>query len=199
MLLDIFDSLTLSVTHFCQLSYNYITKYSDKYLINDYVKRYKSYVDASVHLNEYLENFNVLVNSVYEQLSNNSVSPKFSIFRLMTITWNREVLQKLESDQFSGKIANLFDDVFSHELSYYLADEHSLKSENSNEFDSLGDFQHDVSINSISTNYSTNINSVSINNSVIFNVSNTNADLINILTPKECQTFLKEKSKLFSQ
>lgn len=169
-------------------------------LLNEYLKRYKAYIDASTHLNEYLENFNVLINSVYEHLTQSvTVYPKFSVFRLMIITWNREVLHKLEQDQLSGKIANLFDEILNQEAGQI--DESSFNP--CHDYELNGDCQNDVSINSISTNYSHNVNSLtsSINSSVIINVVPCNVDGPNLNSTKlgEKQSGLKEMTKLFEQ
>jgi hypothetical protein len=117
-LLFILNCINLSVTQFCQLSYNYINKYEqyDQFFINEYTKRYRSYVEAAIYLNEYLENLNVLVNYVYdanEQIY--STLPKFSVMRLMMTTWNREVYGKL-GKIYSEKLSNLYEVYFSKEV-----------------------------------------------------------------------------------
>jgi len=52
--------------------------------VNEYVKRYKSFVDTAIYMNDYLENLNVIVNYVYDILWKGFPSfPKFSILRFM--------------------------------------------------------------------------------------------------------------------
>jgi hypothetical protein len=117
-LLFILNNLNLSITHFCQLSYNYIHEVgkNDQIFINEYTKRYRSYVEAAIYLNDYLENLNVLVNYVYE--TNEQIYttlPKFSVMRLMMTTWNREVYNKL-GKTYAEKLSNLYEVYFSREL-----------------------------------------------------------------------------------
>jgi hypothetical protein len=117
-LLFILNSLNLSVTHFCQLSFNYIRKFEqfDQFFINEYTKRYRSYVEAAIYLNDYLENLNVLVNYVYDTNEQfYSTLPKFSVMRLMMTTWNREVYGKL-GRVYSDKLSNLYEVYFSKEM-----------------------------------------------------------------------------------
>jgi hypothetical protein len=89
----------------------------DQFFINEYTKRYRSFVEAAMYLNDYLENLNVIVNLVYdanEQIY--STLPKFSVMRLMMSTWNREVFSKLGSI-YSDKLSNLYEVYFSKEIS----------------------------------------------------------------------------------
>jgi hypothetical protein len=117
-LLFILNNLNLSLTHFCQLSFNYINKYEnyDHAFINEYTKRYRSYVDTAMYLNDYLENLNVLVNCVYdvnEQIY--TTLPKFSVMRFMMTTWNREVFGKLDG-VYSDRLANISEIYFNKEF-----------------------------------------------------------------------------------
>lgn len=69
---------------------------SDQLFLSEYLKRYKSFFDAAIHINEEMENLNVLVNYLYENSFQHYPStPKFSIYRLMVVIWNREVLHPL--------------------------------------------------------------------------------------------------------
>ena len=80
------NCLSLSITHFCKISFSYLFKYinDDNMFVNEYVKRYKSFVDTAIYMNDYLENLNVIVNYVYDILWKGFPSfPKFSILRFM--------------------------------------------------------------------------------------------------------------------
>jgi hypothetical protein len=73
-------------------------------------------------MNDYLENLNVLVNYSYEILNEHyPTNPKFSVLRLMMSTWNREVLNKINSPCNKGypiceKIVNLYSNFLTKEL-----------------------------------------------------------------------------------
>jgi len=78
--------------------------------LNEYIKRYRSFIDAALYLNDKFENFNVLINYLYENLSpneNNDNLPKFSILRLMLGIWDKEVLSKL-FDSIKAKTVNQY-------------------------------------------------------------------------------------------
>lgn len=64
-------------------------------------------MESAISLDEMLENMNVLVNQVYETLYPDSPSnPKFSIYRLMIIIWNREVLAPLTDLKSESNLVN---------------------------------------------------------------------------------------------
>jgi hypothetical protein len=96
--LYLLNSIVLSLTYFCKLNYMMICKYSynDGLYMDSYIKRYKNFVESAIYLNEIFENLNVLVNYLYESLFKGCPGrPKFSIYRMMIIIWNREVNNRL--------------------------------------------------------------------------------------------------------
>lgn len=109
------------IIYFCKHSFNYILKYgnkseegsqvNDQYFFDEYIKRYKSFTDAAIHINEQLENLNVLVNYLYESnFQNFSCFPKFTVYRLCMTVWFQEVLTPLANGQsdLCGKLLKLF-------------------------------------------------------------------------------------------
>jgi hypothetical protein len=167
----ILNSLFLTIIHFCKVSYSYIMIHqnNDVIFLNEYIKRCKSYVEAAIHLNTFLENLNVLVNFSYDLLNQNSHrQPKFSVLRFMIITWNREVLEKINCKDkdfpILEKSMNMYENFLRREIiSYSSLSEEFLNNKgidskeqenfiggeyiNNNEFDNL-------SMISGSTNYS---------------------------------------------
>jgi hypothetical protein len=97
-ILCLLHSIVLTMVHFCKLSFQYIIKYQndEKFFLDSFIKRYQSYVEAAIYINENLENINVVVNYLYETLFKDYPNnPKFSIYRLMIIIWHREVTTPL--------------------------------------------------------------------------------------------------------
>lgn len=93
-LLFIINSIYLTIVHFCKTSrelikYSYsLSEYHKKpeIFVDEYLKRYKAFIDVSIYLNDYLENLNVIMNYTYEYFwENYQTFPKFSILRLMVI------------------------------------------------------------------------------------------------------------------
>lgn len=173
-LIFILNCLNLTVTHFCQVSYGYIMKYfnNDTLFLNEYTKRYKSFVDSATYLNDYLENLNVLVNYSYEILHENlPCFPKFSVLRLMILTWNRKVLNKINSPSnncypICEKVINLYSSYLTKELNKInltnsifslnesLFSQKLKNSHNLNCMDINFDDEDNISMMSESTNYS---------------------------------------------
>jgi hypothetical protein len=114
----IINSIFTKISIFCKFSYEYIKKYQnhnnnnnttqnsnssdnqneilDQLLLDEYLKRSKSYFEAAKYLDEQLENLNVVVNYIYEnEFKNYPCFPKFSFYRFMVIIWNKEVLTPL--------------------------------------------------------------------------------------------------------
>jgi hypothetical protein len=167
----ILNSLFLTIINFCKVSYSYIMIHqnNDVIFLNEYIKRCKSYVEAAIHLNTFLENLNVVVNYSYDLLNQNSHrQPKFSVLRFMIITWNREVLEKINCKDkdflILEKSMNMYENFLRREIiSYSSLSEEFLNNKgidskeqenfiggeyiNNNEFDNL-------SMISGSTNYS---------------------------------------------
>ena len=167
-ILFILGSILLSVTHFCKLSYNYIKKYVKNYkaFLNEYTKRYKSYIESAIYLNDYLENLNVIVNLLYEMKVCLNF-PKFSVFKMMIISWNREVLDNFNKfNIFSENLLTISDDYYKIQFQkilkpYNLIDhEYDLKSDISYIIFNRGS-KDNTNISDNSTLSNTNISSIS--------------------------------------
>ena len=114
-ILSLLNSIVLTLTFFCKLSYRYIIKYqhNDRLFIDCFIKRYKSYVEACTYLNKTLENLNVLVNYLYETLfKDHPNNPKFSIYRLMIVIWHREVTTPLTDLNIEKNLVNMILKIF---------------------------------------------------------------------------------------
>ncbi len=167
----------LTITHFCKHSLQYILKYSnnEQAMLGEYVKRYKSYTECSTYLNEYLENLNVMVNKIYDCHSTETVH-KFNIFKLMIITWNREVLNKL-NNQLVEKLVNQYDIYFTRDFHRLNLNDICFKREDSEEMDNISNMSmisgrsRKISFDLHSETGSTNI-SISKNSSNLSNESN---------------------------
>ena len=80
------NSIILTVTHFCKTTFYilYNLKNQDNIvIITEYIRRYKAFVDYAIFFNEEMENFNVIVNYLYDYFFKNKPIPsKFSLIRL---------------------------------------------------------------------------------------------------------------------
>ena len=122
-LITLLITLFLSISYFCMLTYlEIINQNSEILLLDNFIKRYKSFVDGAIHINNKLENLNVIINLIYEKLLNGSQSlePKFSIYRLMLILYNRIIINPL-TDQTQNKnvikiTSNIYDIYLKKEL-----------------------------------------------------------------------------------
>lgn len=80
-------SMILTVTHFCRTTFNILLsnrQVKAHIFLNEYSKRFRSYIEFAAHINEQLENINVLVNYAYDSVFNEKeqIFPKFSVLRL---------------------------------------------------------------------------------------------------------------------
>lgn len=85
-ILSLLNSIVLTITFFCKLSFNFINKFShvEPLFLDCYVKKYKSYLEAAIKINQISENLNVIVNYLYETIHKDyPKNPKFSMYRLM--------------------------------------------------------------------------------------------------------------------
>lgn len=183
-LIFLLNSLFLTIIHFCKVTYLYIMIHqnNDILFLDEYNKRFKSYVEAAIHLNNYLENLNVIVNYCYDllplniniQISGNLNQPKFSILRYMMITWNREVLDKINCKEndflILEKSMNIYENFLRKEiLNFSCLSEEFLNNKESDskeskeqehfiggEYISIYEFDN-LSMISGSTNYSNNV------------------------------------------
>ena len=108
--------LYLSLTFFCMFTYLEIinSKNSDFLLLDNFIKRYKSFVDGSIYINNSLENLNVIINLIYEKLFNGSesIEPKFSIYRLMLILYNRLIINPLTDETQNKNIISITSNIY---------------------------------------------------------------------------------------
>ena len=118
-LITLLITLYLTITFFCVFTYLEIVNYknSEFLLLDNFIKRYKSFVDVAIYINNNLENLNVLVNLLYEKFLNGykSLEPKFSIHRLMIILYNRIVINPL-SENIIKTTSNIYDIYLKEEL-----------------------------------------------------------------------------------
>lgn len=94
--------ICFTITFYCQYSLNYInsTFTKDTDILREYIKIYKNYIDTAIGMNDYCENINVAMNYCYETLCKDNLStPKFSIFRLFVLIWNKELSTQLNNHQ----------------------------------------------------------------------------------------------------
>ena len=118
-LITLLITLYLTISFFCVFTYLEIVNFknSDFLLLDNFIKRYKSFVDGAIYINNNLENLNVLINLLYEKFLNGSKSlqPKFSIYRLMIILYNRIVINPL-SENIIKSTSNIYDIYLKEEL-----------------------------------------------------------------------------------
>ena len=122
-LITLLITLYLSISFFCMFQYLEIIncKNYDFLLLDNFIKRYKSFVDGAIYINNNLENLNVIINLIYEQLFNGckSIEPKFSIYRLMLILYNRIIINPLTDETQNKNIIK----ITSHLYDIYLKEE----------------------------------------------------------------------------
>ena len=122
-LITLLITLYLSISFFCMFQYLEIIncKNYDFLLLDNFIKRYKSFVDGAININNNLENLNVIINLIYEELFNGSKSfePKFSIYRLMLILYNRLIINPLTDETQNKNIIK----ITSHLYDIYLKEE----------------------------------------------------------------------------
>jgi hypothetical protein len=123
-LITLLITFYFSITFFCMFTYLEIinSKNSDFLLLDNFIKRYKSFVEGSIYINNNLENLNVIINLIYEKLFNGSesIEPKFSLYRLMLILYNRIVINPLTDETQNKNIiaitSNIYDIYLKEEL-----------------------------------------------------------------------------------
>lgn len=114
-----------TILNFCEFSYSYINKYKyDNILfLNEYSMRYRHFVDIAIHINNYLENLNVIINYLYEHFFNAKYNPKFSFFRLFMKMWNKVVLKNIEDEEgLTRKMKTILSESINQDLREILND-----------------------------------------------------------------------------
>lgn len=95
-LIKLYDCLTNTLIHFCRLVSEFLDSLDNTYdLLAEYVSRWKTYVCSMIEIEKACETFTHLFNKAYETVFEGYPSfPKFSIWRLMTKIWMKEVYEK---------------------------------------------------------------------------------------------------------
>jgi hypothetical protein len=155
-LVYILHLISQKFTLFCQMTFSYLIEESLKenqsHYANEYIKRYKAYVDAAININEQLENLNVLVNTLYEDMfPGMPCNPKFSIYRLMINMWNQEVLSKLINSE--DERCNLIS-ICSNYFRQYIRKEIKNSQRPGDDYMNFGDYYDNSNRTSCSSNSS---------------------------------------------
>ena len=84
----------------CRLSHEILASKPDQLsFVHEYNKRWNGFVASAVKLDRVLEDFAEALNRSYESLfQGHPVYPRFSIYRVMTLTWRREVFNKVQGE-----------------------------------------------------------------------------------------------------
>lgn len=143
-LLFLIHSLILSITHFCKTTYYmiYNNKNSNSFIfLNEYIKRYKSYVDFATYMNTKLENINVSINYLYDYFYKyRDGYAKFTILRMFVsliilliklnilfiyncafikmLIWNKEVTSRLKNLSSDNLIIEKLSTLIYEELAH---------------------------------------------------------------------------------
>lgn len=114
--LSMIKQIIYSIWSFCEINAQY-TKSKEKnesQILDEYLKRYRKYVDGLICINKYCENINIAMNYIYSNIIDEReiATPHFSILRLGLIMWNRIVFLPLENAIFSN-LSKLISGYFS--------------------------------------------------------------------------------------
>ena len=99
-MLQIFHLIQSQVTLTCRLSHEILASKPDQLsFVHEYNKRWNGFVASAVKLDRVLEEFAEALNRAYENLfQGHPIYPRFSIYRMMTLTWRREVFNKVQGE-----------------------------------------------------------------------------------------------------
>ena len=134
-LILLLELIYLNICYFCIITFTEIVSNKDQTFLylDNFIKRYKSYVDAAILINKKMENFNVLINLLFEKycnIDNSTFYPKFSIYRLMMIMYYRIILNPLLDEKFNNNIykiiSKLYRIYYKEELRKKISDESIL-------------------------------------------------------------------------
>lgn len=134
-LILLLELIYLTICYFCIITFTEIVSNKDQTFLylDNFIKRYKSYVDAAILINKKMENFNVLINLLFEKycnIDNSTFYPKFSIYRLMMIMYYRIILNPLLDEKFNNNIykiiSKLYRIYYKEELRKKISDESIL-------------------------------------------------------------------------
>lgn len=95
-LLDLYNCICSSISHFCGIISCHLNSLDNTYdLLAEYTARWNTYVSSMIELENVFKTFTELLNKTYENVCQGyPCFPKFSIWRLMTKLWIREVYEK---------------------------------------------------------------------------------------------------------
>jgi len=95
-LIDLYNCICSSITHFCGIVSCHLNSLDNTYdLLAEYTARWNTYVSSMIELENVFKTFTELLNKTYENVCQGyPCFPKFSIWRLMTKLWIREVYEK---------------------------------------------------------------------------------------------------------
>ena len=135
-ILFILDSLHKSIQNFCQITLKLIKsqeKQENNNFVIEYTSKFNSYIESSIQINDYLENLVVLINYLYNYYypdGNNEIIPKFSVFRMMVVCWNKYVLSEI-SEQLTKRGEKLFEEALEETLEKELENKANKNIQNS--------------------------------------------------------------------
>lgn len=129
-LFSILKCLCMTLMFYCQytmmyLYHTYNIPSNPNILLNEYLKRYKNYVETAIELNNQLENVNVFVNYLYESFfPNYPTFPKFSVFRMSMLIWNNEMTNLIDDNEsmlscIKISFTSFYSNILHDNLEYY--------------------------------------------------------------------------------
>ena len=128
------ELIYISICYFCILTFIEIVQNKEQSFLylDNFIKRYKSYVDAAILINKKMENYNVIINLLYDKycnINNKKIFPKFSIYRLMMILYYRIIINPLLDEKFNKNIykiiVKLYKIYYKEELRKKIFDDNS--------------------------------------------------------------------------
>lgn len=161
----VINCICLTMTFYCQYAMNYLFlsfNNQDTDILNEYIKIYKNYIDTAIGFNDYCENVNVAMNYCYEEIWKDQLAfPKFSVFRLLVLTWNKELTNWLNKND-NTMLRSLKNSLLA--IVEKSLNEFTEKAQLKNSCDRKGKENEEISIEeSVSTKYSSIFQSDSIN------------------------------------
>jgi len=95
-LLKLYNCLYNLLSHYCKILSNYLDTVENVYdLLAEYTSRWNTFVCTMLELERLFETFSELMNKNYEAVFEGYPSyPKFSIWRMMTKIWMKEIFEK---------------------------------------------------------------------------------------------------------
>lgn len=96
LLIQLYDCLCNTISHFCTVVTEYFDSIENVYdLLAEYTARWNAYICTTLELERLFETFTEMLNTHYEAVLEGYPSyPKFSMWRLMTKIWMKEVFER---------------------------------------------------------------------------------------------------------